>query len=79
MPAVLVPWRTSILPSWPRIEQCLAELPRDREIVAYCRGPYCVFADEAALLLGRHGFRVRRFEDGLPEWRAAGLPVASSG
>src|SRR5215469_2878960 len=42
--------------------QRLDELPRDREIVAYCRGPYCVFSDEAALLLQTHGFRVRRYE-----------------
>jgi rhodanese-related sulfurtransferase len=58
------------------LEHRLAELPRDREIVAYCRGPYCVFSDEAALLLHSNGFRVRRFEAGFPEWRAAGLPTA---
>jgi rhodanese-related sulfurtransferase len=58
------------------LDRRLAELPRDREIVAYCRGPYCVFADEAVQLLRRHGFRARRLADGLPEWRAAGLPVA---
>ena len=58
------------------LDQRLDELPRDREVVAYCRGPYCVFSDEAAQLLQTHGFRVRRFEDGFPEWRAAGLPVA---
>lgn len=58
------------------LEHRLAELPRDREIVAYCRGPYCVFADEAAQLLQAQGFNVRRFEEGFPEWRAAGLPVA---
>jgi rhodanese-related sulfurtransferase/predicted transcriptional regulator len=49
----------------------LAELPRDREIVAYCRGPYCAFAHEAVALLRREGFAARRLEDGLPEWRAA--------
>jgi rhodanese-related sulfurtransferase len=58
------------------LEHRLAELPRDREIVAYCRGPYCVFSDEAAQLLHGHGFRVRRFEAGFPEWRAAGFPIA---
>jgi ArsR family transcriptional regulator len=58
------------------LEHRLAELPRDREIVAYCRGPYCVFADEAAQLLQSHGFCVRRFEAGFPEWRAAGFPIA---
>jgi rhodanese-related sulfurtransferase len=59
------------------LEHRLAELPRDREVVAYCRGPYCVFSDEAAQLLQRHGFRVRRFEAGFPEWRDAGLPTAN--
>ena len=60
------------------LEHRLAELPRDRDVVAYCRGPYCVFSDEAAHVLQTHGFRVRRFEEGFPEWRAAGLPIASS-
>jgi rhodanese-related sulfurtransferase len=53
----------------------LAELPRDREIVAYCRGPYCAFAHEAVAVLREEGFSARRLEDGLPEWRAAGLAV----
>jgi len=53
----------------------LAELDRRREIVAYCRGPYCVLSYEAAAMLRARGFKVRRLEDGLPEWRAAGLPV----
>ena len=53
----------------------LAELPRDREIVAYCRGPYCAFAHEAVTLLREEGFSARRLEDGLPEWQAAGLVV----
>jgi rhodanese-related sulfurtransferase len=57
------------------LERRLAELPRDREVVAYCRGPYCVYSDEAAVLLQRSGFQVRRFSAGFPEWRAAGLPV----
>ena len=60
------------------LEHRLAELPRDRDVVAYCRGPYCVFSDEAAQMLQTHGFRVRRFEHGFPEWRAAGLPVATA-
>jgi rhodanese-related sulfurtransferase len=55
----------------------LRDLPRDREVVAYCRGPYCVFADEAVAVLRRHGYRARRLEGGFPEWRAAGLPVAN--
>jgi rhodanese-related sulfurtransferase/DNA-binding transcriptional ArsR family regulator len=54
----------------------LAELPADREIVAYCRGPYCAFAHEAVALLRQEGFEARRLEDGLPEWQAAGLAVA---
>ena len=56
----------------------LAELPADREIVAYCRGPYCAFAHEAVELLRDQGFAARRLEDGLPEWRAAGLAVTGS-
>jgi ArsR family transcriptional regulator len=54
----------------------LRELPEGQEIVAYCRGPYCVFAFEAVALLRSSGFQARRLEDGYPEWRAAGLPVA---
>ena len=53
----------------------LAELPADREIVAYCRGPNCAFAHEAVVLLRQQGFSARRLEDGLPEWQAAGLAV----
>jgi rhodanese-related sulfurtransferase/DNA-binding transcriptional ArsR family regulator len=53
----------------------LAELPRDREVVAYCRGPYCAFAHEAVALLRQAGLQARRLEDGLPEWQAAGLAV----
>jgi rhodanese-related sulfurtransferase len=56
----------------------LAELPGDREIVAYCRGPYCAFAHEAVGLLREAGFSARRLEDGLPEWEAAGLAVTRS-
>ncbi|AGA33371.1 Transcriptional regulator, ArsR family [Thioalkalivibrio nitratireducens DSM 14787] len=56
--------------------QHLAELPRDREIVTYCRGPYCVLSFDAVEELRRHGFRARRLEAGYPEWRAARLPVA---
>lgn len=56
----------------------LAELPRDREIVAYCRGPFCLMSDEAVLLLQAHGFRARKTFDGVSEWRAAGLPVTSA-
>jgi rhodanese-related sulfurtransferase len=58
------------------LESRLWVLPQDREIVAYCRGPYCVFADEAVALLRAHGYPARRPQEGLPEWRALGLPVA---
>jgi rhodanese-related sulfurtransferase len=50
-------------------------LPGGVEVVAYCRGPYCVFADDAVRLLRRRGRSARRLEDGFPEWRGAGLPV----
>ena len=53
----------------------LAELPADREVVAYCRGPYCALAHEAVELLRDEGFAARRLEDGLPEWQAARLAV----
>lgn len=57
----------------------LAELPPDREVVAYCRGPWCVLSFEAVALLRRQGYRVRRLEDGFPEWKVAGLPVEGAG
>jgi rhodanese-related sulfurtransferase len=56
----------------------LAELPADREVVAYCRGPYCAFAHEAVSVLRDEGFAARRLEDGLPEWQAAGLAVTGT-
>jgi rhodanese-related sulfurtransferase/DNA-binding HxlR family transcriptional regulator len=52
-------------------------LPREVEVVAYCRGPFCVFADDAVRLLRRRGRQARRLEDGFPEWRRAGLDVDS--
>ena len=60
------------------LEARLGDLDPDQEIVAYCRGPYCVLSYEAVAALRARGFRVRRLEDGYPEWRAAGLPVASA-
>ncbi len=57
------------------LKRRLAELPRDIEIVAYCRGPYCVYSDEAVRLLHEHGFKARRLSEGFPEWRAAGYPI----
>jgi rhodanese-related sulfurtransferase/DNA-binding transcriptional ArsR family regulator len=61
-----------------RVESQLHELPRDVEIVAYCRGPYCVYSDEAVRLLHQSGFKARRLDEGFPEWRAAGYPVEVS-
>jgi rhodanese-related sulfurtransferase/predicted transcriptional regulator len=55
----------------------LRALPAEAEVIAYCRGPYCVYADEAVEELQRQGFRARRLEDGFPEWKRAGLPVAA--
>ncbi len=59
-----------------RLEDLLNQLPDDREIVAYCRGPYCLLSDEAVERLLERGFRARRSDIGYPEWRAEGLPVA---
>lgn len=55
----------------------LRALPKGKEVVAYCRGPYCVYADDAVRQLRRSGFRARRLVDGFPEWRRAGLPVGT--
>lgn len=61
-----------------QLEDRLADLSPETEIIAYCRGPYCVLAPQALQLLRRHGYRARRLQDGLPEWRHAGLPVEAS-
>ena len=58
-----------------RLARQLRSLPPDVDVIAYCRGPYCVFADDAVRLLRRRGRRARRLEDGYPEWQRAGLPV----
>lgn len=55
----------------------LRELPKGREVVAYCRGRYCVYSLEAVTLLRKNGYRARRAVEGLPDWRAAGFPVES--
>jgi rhodanese-related sulfurtransferase len=57
------------------LEKRLADLPTDQEFIAYCRGPYCVLSFEAVAALRAKGYRIRRLEDGYPEWSAAGLPV----
>lgn len=53
----------------------LKKLPKTREVIAYCRGPYCLLSVDAVALLRKKGFKARRLEDGFPEWKAAGLPV----
>ena len=58
-----------------KLESYLSRLPKRKEVVAYCRGPYCLMSFEAVEKLRKKGWRARRLENGLPEWRAAGLPV----
>ena len=60
-----------------QLERRLAELPPDREVVAYCRGPWCVLSFEAVATLRQRGYQARRLEDGFPEWKIAGLPIGS--
>ena len=57
------------------LEKRLSELPKRKEVVAYCRGPYCLMSYDAVALLRKRGIKARRLEAGLPEWRLAGLPV----
>jgi rhodanese-related sulfurtransferase len=59
----------------PQLGSLVSDLPRRKEIVAYCRGPYCVYADDAVRLLRERGLKARRLDVGYPEWRRAGLPV----
>jgi rhodanese-related sulfurtransferase/predicted transcriptional regulator len=61
------------------LQQHLADLPRDKPIVAYCRGPFCLMSKEAVELLKREGISAIRMEDGVAEWRAHGLPVEATG
>lgn len=70
-----IPGARSVPPA--ELRRSLAALPKGAEVVAYCRGPYCVYADDAVRELDRHGYRARRLEDGYPEWKRAGLPVAA--
>jgi rhodanese-related sulfurtransferase len=62
-----------------RLEDHLKHIPKDLEVIAYCRGPYCVFSDEAVALLRSRGYRAYRFAQGLPDWRAAGMPIETAG
>ena len=59
------------------LQRKLRTLPKEAEVVAYCRGPYCVYADDTVRALRRRGYRARRLEDGFPEWKRAGLPVVA--
>jgi rhodanese-related sulfurtransferase/DNA-binding HxlR family transcriptional regulator len=59
----------------PALDALAATLPKRREIVAYCRGPYCVYADDAVRLLRERGLKARRLDVGFPEWQRAGLPI----
>jgi rhodanese-related sulfurtransferase len=59
------------------LKRRLGEVSKRKEIIAYCRGPYCVYSLEAVTLLRKQGYRARRADEGLPDWRARGLPVAS--
>jgi rhodanese-related sulfurtransferase len=61
------------------LKEFLAELPRNQQIVAYCRGPYCVMSIDAVRLLREEGFDAVRLEDGVPDWRARGLEVEAAG
>lgn len=58
-----------------KLQRFLSKLPKRREVVAYCRGPYCLMSFEAVEQLRKRGFKAKRLENGFPEWRAAGLPV----
>lgn len=60
------------------ITRRLRTIPKDRQVVAYCRGPYCVYADDAVRVLRRRGYKAARLDDGYPEWARAGLPVDSA-
>ncbi len=73
-------YRTAHLPGarslpLPELEARLRELPRDKDIIAYCRGPFCVMSDAAVNLLVQRGLRARKIAEGVPEWQAAGLPL----
>jgi rhodanese-related sulfurtransferase len=58
-----------------KLEGYLSKLPKRKEVVAYCRGPYCLMSFDAVEKLRKRGWKARRLQDGFPEWRAAGLPV----
>ena len=74
------PWPLAGCPEYPAapVGTATFRITRKHEIVAYCRGPYCVLSFEAVAALRAHGFNVRRFEHGFPEWKAAGLPIEAA-
>ena len=59
----------------PELEEIASSLPKRKEVIAYCRGPCCVYADDAVRLLRKRGLKARRLNVGLPEWRRAGRPI----
>lgn len=61
-----------------KLDSLFDSMPKDKEIVAYCRGPYCALSHQAVQLLLKQGYKVRRFKDGYPEWKAAGLPISKA-
>ena len=61
-----------------QLHSIVAGLPKRADVVAYCRGPYCVYADDAVRLLRVRGLKARRLEVGFPEWRRAGLPIETA-
>jgi rhodanese-related sulfurtransferase/DNA-binding HxlR family transcriptional regulator len=69
-----IPGARSVPPD--QVRRDLRTIPKDSEIVAYCRGPFCVYADDVVRSLRRHGVRARRLEDGFPEWKRAGHDIA---
>jgi rhodanese-related sulfurtransferase len=69
-----VPGALSVPPD--QLAGSVQRLPNDRDVVAYCRGPFCIYADDAVRALRKRGHRAARLEDGFPEWRRAGLPIA---
>lgn len=70
-----VPGARWVAPGTVTVAKLVRHLPAGADVVAYCRGPYCVYADDAVRQLIRRGYRARRLEEGFPEWRRAGLPV----
>jgi rhodanese-related sulfurtransferase len=69
-----IPGARSVPPD--EVRRHLRTIPKDKEIVAYCRGPFCVYADDVVRSLQRRGVRARRLEDGFPEWKRAGHDIA---